>query len=244
MANDRIIQGLWIGEALSNLERLSIRSFLAHGHDFHLYTYQAVDRVPPGTVMKDAREILPESRIFRYWKHPSYAGFANFFRYKLLSERGGWWVDTDVICLRPFDFADDHVFGAEWTSDGGSTPSSGFLKAPAGSDALAFAWARCLEKDPAELTWGETGPRLVAEAIRRYDLDGSVQNPDTFAPLPYQDWERVLDPLDRFEIPSTSHAIHLWNEMWRRNDRDKDASYHPDCLYERLKARYPAESVV
>ena len=34
------IQSLWIGDRLSALERLSIRSFLANGHGFDLYTYQ------------------------------------------------------------------------------------------------------------------------------------------------------------------------------------------------------------
>ena len=42
------------------------------------------------------------SDIFRYRDNGSYAGFANFFRYELLRKRGGWWVDLDTICLRPF----------------------------------------------------------------------------------------------------------------------------------------------
>ena len=63
-------------------------SFLAHGHDFHLYTYAPIDNVPEGVVMQDANDILPASMIFQYRDHSSYAGFANFFRYKLLLDRG------------------------------------------------------------------------------------------------------------------------------------------------------------
>src|SRR4051812_6131780 len=92
-----IIQSLWIGARLSTMERLSIASFLHHGHDYHLFTYGPVEGIPPGTVVQDACEILTESRIFQYRDHASYAGFANFFRYKLLLERGGWWVDTDAV---------------------------------------------------------------------------------------------------------------------------------------------------
>ena len=29
----------------------------------------------------------------------SVAGFSNLFRYELLRRDGGWWVDTDVLCL-------------------------------------------------------------------------------------------------------------------------------------------------
>ena len=37
-----IIQSLWIGQRLSDLERLCIRSFLQKGHPFHLYTYNEI----------------------------------------------------------------------------------------------------------------------------------------------------------------------------------------------------------
>lgn len=39
--------------------------------------------------------------MFTYREHPSYAGFSSFFRYKLLLERGGWWVDTDSLPAPP-----------------------------------------------------------------------------------------------------------------------------------------------
>src|SRR5580698_9560242 len=98
------IQSLWVGDRLSAMEQLAIKSFLFHGHPFHLYVYQATEGIPEGTIVQDANEILPATSIFKYSEHNSYAGFANFFRYKLLVERGGWWVDMDVICLKPFRF--------------------------------------------------------------------------------------------------------------------------------------------
>src|SRR6185369_14164179 len=107
------IQCLWIGPRLSAMERLAIASFLRHGHEVHLYTYGHVAGIPLGTVVRDGNEILPASRIFFYSDCGSPSGFANFFRYKLLLERGGWWVDTDMVCLKPFDFADEYVFASE-----------------------------------------------------------------------------------------------------------------------------------
>ena len=104
------IQGLWVGNELSVMEQLSIASFLRNGHEYHLYVYEDVKNIPPGTTIKDGNEILPASRIFQYKQQASYAGFSNFFRYKLVLERGGWWVDTDTICLKPFDFDAEYVF--------------------------------------------------------------------------------------------------------------------------------------
>lgn len=106
-----IIQGVWIGKALSLVEQLSIKSFLKNGHIFHLYCYQEVQDIPPGTVIKDANEIIPEKQIFRF--HGSYAAFSDLFRYRLLYLKGNFYVDLDIICLRPFDLQDPIVFGLE-----------------------------------------------------------------------------------------------------------------------------------
>ena len=144
--------------------------------------------------MRDARDVLPESMIFQYTNHATYAGFANYFRYKLLHERGGWWADTDLVCLRPFDFSEEYVFGSELTMEGESTPTSGFIKAPAGSEAMGFAWEQCLSKDPRQITWGETGALLIADIIRRYSLHAFVQDFRTFTPVVHFEWERVLAP--------------------------------------------------
>jgi hypothetical protein len=231
-----VIQSLWIGPRLSAMERLAIASFLRHGHEFHLYTYGEVAGVPAGTVIRDGREILPEERIFYYREHHSVSGFSNFFRYKLLYERGGWWVDTDMVCLRPFVFETAHVFASE-ISKGVPTVNCGAIRAPRGSEAMGWAWEVCQSKDTSTLRWGETGPALTGAAVARFGLDGCVQPPDVFCPLPYYEWDRVLDAAPP-ELLAEAAAIHLWNEMWRRNGTDKDAAFDPGCLYERLKGTY------
>ena len=45
-----VIQALWIGPSLSSMERLAVRSFLANGHEVHLYAYGEVEGVPEGIV--------------------------------------------------------------------------------------------------------------------------------------------------------------------------------------------------
>jgi hypothetical protein len=235
---NNVIQSLWVGDVLSTMERLSIASFLAQGHEYHLYVYRIVANAPPGACLKDAREILSESMIFQYPDQASYAGFSNYFRYKLLLERGGWWVDTDAVCLRPFGFTEEYVFSSELTRAGESTPTSGFIKAPIGSDAMAFAWNQCLGKDPCRLEWGETGPRLIAEVIRKFSLDCFVQDFQMFTPIAHFDWEQIIESGWNGMFPASTCAVHLWNEKWRRAGQDKDALYPSDCLYERLKAMY------
>src|SRR5262245_45653005 len=233
---NRVVQGLWIGPELSLMEQLSIASFLENGHEYHLYVYGDVRNIPAGTSIKDGNEILPASRIFQYKHSPSYAGFANFFRYKLLFERGGWWADVDMVCLRPFEFAQAHVFATEIFKEC-EVLSSGIIKAPIGSLAMEYAWNVCQTKNPEFLKWGETGSKLLSDAVRRFSLEAYVLDHDVFCPLGYQDWHRVLEP--EVKVQDTySHAIHLWNEQWREPKQDKNSNYPATSVYEQLKRRY------
>lgn len=236
-SSNKVIQGLWVGPVLSKMEQLSLASFLANGHDYHLYVYEDVKQVPLGTTLRDANEILPASALFQYTGRPSYAGFANFFRYKLLLERGGWWADTDMVCLKPFDFPDEYVFSSE-ISKGVEVVNCGVVKAPAASEVMDFAWKVCQTKDTAQLVWGETGPRLMAEAVSRFSLEQFTKPHHVFCPLAFFEWRMILEPHPEQSMGAHSYAIHLWNEKWREAGLDKDDTYPRDCLYEQLKRRY------
>jgi mannosyltransferase OCH1-like enzyme len=220
------------------MERLSIASFLRHGHDYRLFTYGPVEGVPAGAVVEDARSILPESMIFQYREHASYAGFSNFFRYKLLLERGGWWVDTDTVCLAPFDFDASYVFGSQSFGDGREIPSASPLKALAGSPAFAYAWESCISRRPEDLVWGETGPRLVADLIERFSLGRFRQPRGVFCPIDPGEWKRIVDPNVERRFDASARAVHLWNELWRREGWDKDRDFPPICLYETWKRQF------
>ncbi len=235
---NKLIQGLWIGPELSLMEQLSISSFLINGHDYHLYVYDDVKNIPPGTVVRNASEILPADRIFQYKRSPSYAGFANFFRYKLLFERGGWWTDTDTVCLKPFEFPEEYVFSSQMGERGREAVNNGVIKAPAGSEIMAYAWKVCEAKNPAKLVWGETGPRLMAKALRKYSLERYRQAHQVFCPVDYPQWRTLLEPNPDKLLDDRTFAIHLWNEMWRAAGQEKNAQYHPSSLYEELKRIY------
>jgi hypothetical protein len=232
-----VIQTMWIGPRLTTMEQLCIKSFLRNGHPFHLYVYEDVEGVPEGTVVLDGNEILPASRIFQYKEHKSYAGFSNFFRYRLLLEKGGWWVDTDMVCLAPFDFGRDQVFSSEGIN-GRRHVSCCALRFPPGSAAMQYAWDTCQTMNPAELKWGQSGPGLAQRAAQACGLEAAVADPEVFCPVHFSQWETMLDGSVSYQFGEATRAVHLWNELWRREGRTKDAAYPPDCLYEQLKRRY------
>ncbi len=147
-----VVNGLWIGQ-LSPLEQRCLKSFVAQGHPYHLYTYEPIDSVPAGVTLQDASQILPQSQVFRNQNGKgkgSLAAFSDLFRYKLLLERGGWWVDTDVFCLKPFDFTAPYVFGAE-----DKPVASGVLKMPRGCELAQRCYEMAARIDPSTIVWNE-----------------------------------------------------------------------------------------
>jgi hypothetical protein len=234
------MQGLWVGPRLSTMEQLSIASFLAHGHPYHLYVYEDVTGVPAGAEVKDANEILPASRIFRYANGGSYAGFSNLFRYQLLRDRGNWWVDLDMVCLRPFDFADPIVISSERVADGCRFVNCGALKFPAGSPAMEAACTICTGKDPDSLVFGETGPSLMEWLVERHSLEAAVQEPEVFCPIPCEQFDELMKPDGR--IPGGAYAVHLWHEIWRQQGFDKDGEFPPHSIYGRLSAAFASSA--
>jgi hypothetical protein len=238
-----VIQSLWIGPRLSPLEQLCISSFLHNGHPFHLYAYERIEGVPDGAVVLDAGEILPSSRIFKYTHFDSYAGFANFFRYKLLLEKGGWWVDTDTVCLKPFEFREPYVFSSEMNESAPNVNDipvvgSCVIKAPRESEIMQAAWANCDRRNPSELAWGESGPTLLRRLVGELSLRQYVRPPDVFCPLHCLEWDRQLQTGIAWTFGAQTVAVHLWHEMWRRAGADKGRTWDVDCLYEQLKRRY------
>lgn len=111
--NTRTVTSLWVGGELPLMSVLCIKSFLDHGHAFQLFTYRNYDNIPAGTLVRDARDILPEEAIF-HDSHNSLAPFSDWFRMKFLSQEGGFWVDMDVICLGDELPASPLWFCREW----------------------------------------------------------------------------------------------------------------------------------
>lgn len=223
---------MWIGHRLSAMERLSITSYLYHGHPYNLYTYGELSGVPAGVTIKNAREILPESAITKF---QNIANFSDFFRYNLLLKEGGWWCDTDTICLRPIDVIDEHVFVQEHTNDQPILINGGYLKAPANSPVMKWLVEQTRAMDWSKISWAEIGPVLLTKAVERFSIPSYP--PAAFNPISYKDWAIFIKGAAPM-IHEDAFAVHLWHEMWRRAEEDADAPYPAECLYEQFKRKY------
>lgn len=246
----KVIQSLWIGTELSLIEQLCIRSFLNRGYDFHLYTYNTLKNVPEGTTIKDGTKILPKSDIFLYNKNAvqdggsegSPSGFSNLFRYKLLYELGGVWVDMDLICINPFNFntlSHKYVFSSEQNFKTGETKINvGLIKCPPKSLIMKYCYYVSNATNKSTIKWGQIGPQLFQDAVKKFNLTKYVLPWWDICPIGYDSVDRIFNSngskLQDFE--RTSHAIHLWGEFIRRSKIDPD-NLQPNSLYLQLISR-------
>jgi Alpha 1,4-glycosyltransferase conserved region len=227
---------LWIGPSLGRLEQLSIKSFLAAGHEVRLHTYGHVDGVPSGVTKSDASSLLPppEAESLRHRQTGSFALASDLFRYRLMLAGQGLWSDIDVVCLRPLTISGRHLFG--WENK--RRINGAILYLPPDSRVLAdvmqafrpgvippwlsmkrkapLYWRRIRGQKfgPQDLPWGSFGPRALTYLARRHGVDGEARPQDAFYPVPLRDAQRVFDAdfgAQDFAV-SGSLAVHLWNE--------------------------------
>ena len=235
-----IVQSLWIGPKLEEIQQLSIQSFLAHGHDYHLFSYSYVDGVPKGAHVCDAASVLPEDGVFSYvdgFGKGSFAAFSNVFRYALLFQRGGWWVDTDLVCLKPFAFAEPFVFATERDSDGTIYCATSAIACPPAAAIMRHCATVAAERDRATLRWAEIGPLLLTDAVHRFGFQARCVDPDMFNPIDHFDFTALVQPSFNMNRLADSSAVHLWNQMWNHH-RLSPAAAPDDSLYGRLRQMY------
>lgn len=249
-ASNQVIQGFWHGP-LTTMERLSMQSFLNQGCEFHLYAYSDLENVPSGVVVKDANEIVPESRVqsFRCSTH-----FSDFFRVALLLQRGGWNTDLDNILLKSLGFTDSaYCFYRDQEE---STISLALSKAPIGSPLMRHLYdyiGGMKQEERDQLSWQAIGPDLTHGAIDYFGLSAFAQPGYVFDPVHWSRAKELVDPAAKWDL-SRSRSVHLFHAAWNDGPQDRlgrgwdlgqpsskridtDGSYHPDCLYERLKRK-------
>ena len=251
----------WHGAELSRVEQLCMASFIAHDHRVLLHVYLEPRGVPPGVSVLDARRTLPEACLFQHRKTGSYAIFADWFRYRVLQLHGGIWADTDVVCLRQLVYERPEIYA--WQDE--HQINNAVLGLPAGHpladwmveccehpnraqpyDDRRVRWRkfrrRWLGKSAREhVKWGEAGPIGFTAAARHLGYDDLALPSWHFYPVPFAAWKAVFDGslAGSEELLARSSALHLWNDMARRDPGfDRNGRFPAHSLFERLCASY------
>ena len=233
------VNAFWDGK-LSLLEALCITSFVRHGIRYNLYVYDEPARLPSGVNLKDAAAVLPRDKVFLYsageFNLGSIAGFTNLFRYTVIHQLGGWWIDTDVCLLKPIDFSEDEVYFEESSQAEAFYVGTSCFKAPAGSAVMLDCLKRFADKDPTRIVHGETGPRLLTDSIVTMGKKECVLPNKEVMPIPWWDWHRLF--YDESLSLENCYAVHFWNAMIIAEGVDKNSRFPANAQFERLKRAY------
>jgi hypothetical protein len=232
---NRIIHGLWVGEKLSEIELLTLKSFTGFGHEFHLWVYEKIkNKLPKNVILQDANEIIPQKKVFRrkyndpeakIGKGSLGAPFSDIFRYKLLYEKGGWWVDMDVTCLKPIDFQGDYFFRSHPL-----LPMVGnIMKVPKGCELMRLSYEESDRTcDENTLEWLKTN-QILNKHIKLLGLEQFI-----YSDYVNLDWWQTTEPFifQKQSIPLDWYFIHWMNEEWRMQGISKNRFYRNTRLFE------------
>jgi hypothetical protein len=230
------INSLWIGKTLSKLELLTIHSFLTLGYRFRLWLYEPLHTpLPEGIIIGDANEIVPREKVFSYrnknkYGHGkgSYAGFSDIFRYKLLYEKGGWWVDMDVTCLKALDFDQPYFF----RSHHDLKVVGNVMKCPKHSALMKLCYEEAIETVTEDNTDWHKPINILNENIAKLDLERyikyDVSNEDMWDITSRYIWTDAA-------IPEHWYFLHWQNEEWRMKKVNRDQFFFRSALAELMR---------
>jgi hypothetical protein len=99
----------WLGRRLRFVDRVCLASMVKAGLDVSLYAYEPIENVPPGIKVVDAASVLSLQTMRRVnphhpeiREHLARLHFSDLFRFALMREGKGFWLDTDIYMLRHF----------------------------------------------------------------------------------------------------------------------------------------------
>jgi mannosyltransferase OCH1-like enzyme len=187
-------------------------------------------------LVADANLIIPRQEVFRYKNknqfghgQGSVAGFSDIFRYKLLYDYGGWWVDMDVTCLKQFYFEKPYFFRKHHNLN----VVGNIMKCPKGSNVMK----RCYEEAKQEVNEFNTDwhkpIEILNENVNRFKLEKYI--------VQYSSNEDRWDVTSRYvfsspQVPSEWSFIHWQNEEWRNQNLKKNYFHHEGLLSKLLSA--------
>jgi len=186
-----------------------------------------------GVEVRSAADVVPRGLFKQIINASEIRYFSDIFRYAVLYEHGGLWMDSDVVLIRPFPFRGDYFLNLQWRG----AHAGHFI---CGNAIFAKPYSRhfrnLYEMSVARFTeahqtrFGEIGPRLLSDYVMSEDgaeLREWLFSPAFFNPIDWTEVERFNEPIaalaDYLHDPRVI-GIHLWNARTNARSREEGSS--------------------
>ena len=96
----------------------------------------------------------------------------------MLYKKGGYWADTDIICVKKIDIDEPYVFSSEPMDNyGKTTVNAGLIKMPKKShvvqEAIKIQIDHKIKILSGKMAWG-SGPKTISEIVKKFSLEKYV----------------------------------------------------------------------
>lgn len=216
-----IVNGFWYGEEIDELSIYCIQSWIKKGFKFHLWSYSKTQ--VEGAVSKNAALILKKDQYFTYnggHSAGSPVAFSNLFRAELLYQKGGLYVDLDMLCINAFNFSDKKFVFAKQGHNAMDWLESKYGKRLSVATSIIYSknkgekifkeWINNInELRKNEIRHGDLGPDLFTKLIIENKLEKYLYKKEYFCPADFYNFPLLL------EHKYNSWTVHLYSSMWK-----------------------------
>lgn len=187
----------WSGSPLKRQHFAVYKSFIKHGWDVTVWTYDSALKDVDKIKFRDANEILNHSRLgtFTYENcNVHEVPFSDLFRLYVMHHTSGWWFDSDCFCLRDYsDFElltyNRYYLGA-WEFEGSINNAVLYFS----NKELLWHLISSMESQlDHNMIWGKIGPRGLTKTLS--DLNLTYQALPSWAFYPIS-WDKASYGID------------------------------------------------
>jgi hypothetical protein len=240
LTEEDIVNGLWVGSELMLPELLTVSSFIRCGYTFRLWLYEPVNFIlPKGLIIEDANKIIPRNEAYTRRNNDPRWGigkgsfgspFSDLFRFKLLYERGGWWVDMDVTCLKKLEWNKPYFFRNHLHLN----VIGNVIKVPPKSDLMKLSYEETLMTCNQDTENWLLPNEILNKYITQLDLLAFVEKDK----VNIDDWSEVKHLLYHdVKINDDFYFFHWMNENWRHFNISKKA-FVKNSTYGKLLSKH------
>lgn len=244
-ADKEIANFFWHGNPLSFYETKCLQSFVKMNFVVNLWCFKEF-KVPEGVNLCNANKFYKEEDIQTFVQKKKVgclAAFSDAFRYEVLENYGGWWFDTDCICLKDQSefkqlYKNKKIIAGFESSENVNgavlnIPDHKILKE------IKLKLNEILLLRNRRVGWGEIGPRLITQIIKDFNLEKDILPVNYFYPITSKNALIVLDPNETLFVTErckNSFVYHYWSEMFSRAEiNKKEMPPIGSFLYEKFK---------
>ena len=239
-----MINFFWHGD-ISDIQKLCWNSFLNFHNNINIWCYDEIKDYEK--FCKDANQILPQDELFyanNPWgeveKKEFVAPFSDIFRYKLMNDYCGWYVDSDMICLKKLPKIAGTHLNSEYNENKIRVLRNSVLYSDKTNNIFGKMFRDIIKRPHYQDTFqGEWG---FEDFLEKYKITNSFE-PIFSNPIEWYDIEKIVK--DDFKFGKKTYMVHLFNVMWKNGLWSKESiktislkNYSKNSFYGKIKRKY------